>query len=499
MRDGAFINHLYNRHITSVDLPGFLVTMQIESILIFILAAFLVRYLPNQNLRRWFMLVLSVVALFWLQPSLPIRYLDFFLPIFALLFAFIGWLIITPQVERWNRINKTTIGIVVSLILLLSLTRYLSVTGVLTPSRPPAPWLAIIPILLALIGVLLTKGRLQKNTTAVVLISILIGLLFVLKTPQIAEAMSRGLRSLLGQSVSRSSALDVRWFGFSYIVFRLIHTLLDYKNKRLKNVNLQEYVLYLFFFPALSAGPIDKIQRFLEDIRGDSNPNQMGEMSNSLWRLLIGLTKKFVIADTLAILALNEKLALQIHESGWMWLFVYVYAFQIFFDFSGYTDMAISLGSIMGVHLPENFKSPYLKPSLKLFWDNWHITLTQWFRTYYFNPISRKLRKNYKNMPVWVFVLIMQLTTMLLIGLWHGVTLNFVIWGVWHGIGLFLENRWSEWLEPRIQSVPQAWMKTMLGAGSTLFVFNFVALGWVWFALPSVKLSTHVFSVLLGG
>ena len=178
---------------------------------------------------------------------------------------------------------------------------------------------------------------------------------------------------------------------------------------------------------------------------------------------------------------------------------MYAYAFQIYFDFAGYTDIAIGLGLLMGVTLPENFKQPYLKKNLTQFWNNWHITLTQWFRSYFFNPFTRHLRKNYKQLPVGWIVLITQISTMGLIGLWHGVTANYLLWGMWHGVGLFINNRFSDWMKPRAAIIQQRpVLQKILDGFNTVLTFNYVALGWVFFALPSLDLSWRVFGMLFG-
>ena len=179
-----------------------------------------------------------------------------------------------------------------------------------------------------------------------------------------------------------------------------------------------------------------------------------------------------------------------------MLIFLYAYSFQILFDFSGYTDIAIGIGRLMGFQLPENFNNPYLKPNLKLFWDNWHITLTQWFRTYYFNPISRKFRRKFRNLHVSWMVLTMQLSTMLLIGLWHGITINFIFWGLWHGIGLFIQNRWTSWITPKFNSLENNWIKSSYQVLCVIFTFHYVILGWVWFSMPTLNDSIRIFQIL---
>jgi D-alanyl-lipoteichoic acid acyltransferase DltB (MBOAT superfamily) len=183
-----------------------------------------------------------------------------------------------------------------------------------------------------------------------------------------------------------------------------------------------------------------------------------------------------------------------------MWLLLYMYALQIFFDFSGYTDIAIAAGRLLGVKLPENFNAPYLKPNLTQFWNAWHMSLTQWFRAYFFNPFVRWLRGRRVKLSAVEVLLAAQVATFVLIGLWHGITLNFMLWGLWHGLGLFFQNRWTEatrgWFAARNFS-PLA--RRALAVFSTLLTFHYVALGWVFFVLPTPGMAVEVFKTLFGG
>jgi alginate O-acetyltransferase complex protein AlgI len=168
------------------------------------------------------------------------------------------------------------------------------------------------------------------------------------------------------------------------------------------------------------------------------------------------------------------------------------YSLRIFFDFAGYTHIAIGLGMLFGVVLPENFDRPYLKQNLTLFWNSWHMTLTQWVRSYYFNPVTRWLRAH--KTPMLAVIFFGQLTTMVLIALWHGITINFLVWGLWHGLGLFIHNQWSNFAKTR--SIVPASIANPLGILAT---FAFVTFGWIWFALPEPADAAHVISVLFGG
>ena len=439
----------------------------------------------------------SALAVFAFQPVLPVRGLDFWLPTATLALTVLAWILTTPLEQRSWRLNWPAAAILGGMVLILGLTRTLDIPQVLTASRPPQ----ILQILRALAGIALLAflmGRFVGPGKAILTGAfVFIILLFVLlKVPALALLVSIGLRSLNQQSTSLALAQDLRWLGFSYIAFRLLHTIRDRQSGRLPVVSLSEYVVYVIFFPALTAGPIDRIERFVGDLRRPLAPTS-ADLGEAGKRLVLGLFKKFAVADVLGMIALNAVNALQVRSAGWGWVLLYAYAFQLYFDFSGYTDIAIGMGRLLGIKLPENFNLPYLKPNLTLFWNNWHMTLTQWFRAYFFNPVTRSLRSRRKPLPIPVVIFITQMGTMLLIGLWHGVTLNFVAWGLWHGLGLFFHNRWSELTRRRFAALSPRWQKT-LNVGGVLLTFHFVALGWVFFALPDLSTSFHFFRLLFG-
>jgi alginate O-acetyltransferase complex protein AlgI len=470
-------------------------TLALILALIFITA--LLGMVTGERSRLYLLLAISTLAVFALQPPLPVRGLDFWLPSITLGLSVLGWVLTTPRDQRSLRINWPAAAILVGIVLALGLMRFLGSSLPLTASRPPQTLqilvvLASIAAAAFLLGRFTMPGKLLMNAGFVLIIFLFV----VLKVPALAEWVSRILRGWNGQSTALASSLDIRWLGFSYIAFRLLHTLRDRQSGRLPVVSLPEYVIYIIFFPTLTAGPIDRIERFVGDLRHPLalTTNDLGEAGK---RLVLGLFKKFAIADALALIALNGTNATQVHTAGWGWVLLYAYAFQIFFDFSGYTDIAIGMGRLLGIKLPENFKAPYLKPNLTLFWNNWHMTLTQWFRSYFFNPVTRALRSSRKPFSIPLIIFIMQIATMVLIGLWHGVTLNFVLWGLWHGLGLFIHNRWSEWTRSRFTAIPLLWQK-VLNTGGVLLTFHFVAIGWVFFALPSPAVSGHYLLTLVG-
>jgi alginate O-acetyltransferase complex protein AlgI len=464
------------------------------------------------RLRAWLLFLASVLAVYWLQPASPVRNLDFWLPTASIALTAGVWAV-TARKETsdagdgkpaqsagggWTREDGRTALFLGMAIAAVALTRYLGAAPLLTATRPPefgwvAPALAVCALLLA--GLRRIAPRSWLPAAAVLGI---LALFVVLKTDSLAQAAAGILRRMNGQSAEFASPLDIRWLGFSYIAFRLLHALRDRMTGRLPDCSLRDFITYAVFFPAVASGPIDRVERFLKDLR--AHPGRLAETAAPGGeRILIGMVKKFVLADGLAILALNADIAPRISAPQWMWFFLYAYAFRIYFDFSGYTDIALGLARWAGISLPENFNRPYLQPNLTAFWNSWHMTLAQWFRSYFFNPLTRALRSHPRKLSMGLIILAGQVSTMALIGLWHGVSWNFLLWGVWHGAGLFLHNRWAErsrgWVS-RLEARP-LWKKAYT-ATSTLLTFHYVALGWVWFALPSAESSAGVFLRLFG-
>jgi D-alanyl-lipoteichoic acid acyltransferase DltB (MBOAT superfamily) len=218
------------------------------------------------------------------------------------------------------------------------------------------------------------------------------------------------------------------------------------------------------------------------------------------WRIALGFLKKFIIADTMAQgLSLTPANAAQADSIAFLWVLLYGYAVRLYLDFAGYTDIAIGIGILYGIRLPENFDRPYLKSNIAEFWQSWHITLSNWVRFYVFSPLSRWLLTRKWRPSSTVIVLFSQLATMVVIGLWHGITWNFFIWGLWHGIGLFVHKQWSDRTRKWYRRLGQhPWRERAWTVFAWFLTFNFVVLGWVWFALPSLQLSIEVFLGLFG-
>jgi alginate O-acetyltransferase complex protein AlgI len=480
--------------------------MDLTAILVFIPAALLAGVIVPGRWKGLFLLVTSLTGMFWLQSALPLRNLDFWLPAASVGLTVLTWAVTRSaqppgaQTPASWRLELPAALLISGTFIAIGMTRYTGPVCCLTATRPPQIWQILLAVGLWISLVLLvSRLKSRKGWPAGILIVIILALLVILKTPILSQKASIFLRSIGGQSIQLATASDLAWLGFSYLAFRLIHALRDYQTGKLPAYSLADFVNYAIFFPSWVAGPIDRSQHWIAE-SNSQKPVMKNDRLDGLWRVLIGVFKKFVLADGLALLALNSQNAAQIHSTGWAWLILYAYALRIFLDFSGYTDIAIGLGRLAGFHLPENFDRPYLKTNLTTFWNSWHMTLAQWFRAYYFNPLTRSLRGR-KNItfPAWSIILICQVTTMLLIGLWHGITLNFAIWGLWHGVGLFIHNRWSEWIRPRSARLEgHPGLQRPLKFAGWLLTFNFIVLGWIWFALPSPEMAWTYIRLLLG-
>ncbi|MDK2980062.1 MAG: alginate O-acetyltransferase complex protein AlgI [Chloroflexota bacterium] len=475
--------------------------MTLIHLAVFIALALLIRLVRNQTASAWLMLIASLLFIYWLQPVSSIRSLEFWLPSVLIALTILVWTITSTREALDEKENRLTALVALAVVLVISALRYLNLGFLVSLVNPPAIWQTLIFIAAAaLLLAILRRAPEDNKTPASVAVIALLVVFVILKYPPAALKASQWLRALNGQSPKLASAGEIAWVGYSYFAFRLIHVLREWQQGRRFNASLRDLMIYVLFFPAFTAGPIDRLERFQKQLasRGQGRMNE--DLLEGGRRIVHGLFYKFILADSLALLALTPLSAQQVQSTGWMWLLVYAYAFRLYFDFSGYTDLAIGIAHLMGIQLPENFNHPYRAENVTIFWNRWHITLTQWFRTYYFNPVTRYLRTREKPIPTVWMIFFTQISTMLLIALWHGISFNFVLWGLWNGLGMFVHNRWTEWRKTHpAKPVEKRWVVSVQRYTSIFVTFNFIALGWVWFALPNVPSALLIFSKLLGG
>lgn len=221
--------------------------------------------------------------------------------------------------------------------------------------------------------------------------------------------------------------------GISFFTFQGLSYVIDvYRNERLKSTRFRDVLLYIALFPQLVAGPIVRYEDVADEIK--RRRHTLEQLANGLRRFIIGLSKKLMIADVCgSVVTLIYSAKSSALDSRTAWLAAVCYLIQIYFDFSGYSDMAIGLGLCFGFHFKENFNYPYISASIQEFWRRWHISLSTWFREYLYIPLggNRKGKaKTYRN----------KLMVFFCTGLWHGANWTFIIWGLWHGFFIVAED-----------------------------------------------------------
>lgn len=261
--------------------------------------------------------------------------------------------------------------------------------------------------------------------------------------------------------------------GISFFTFQTMSYTIDvYRGEVKANTNIIDFATYVTLFPQLIAGPIVRYKTIEKELSNRKVTALL--LSEGIERFIIGLAKKMLIANNCALLADNI-FTLQGDDlsAGLAWLGVIAYSFQIYFDFSGYSDMAIGLGKLLGFNFPENFKYPYTAKSIREFWQRWHITLSTWFRDYLYIPLGGNRiskERTYINLFIVFFIT----------GLWHGANWNFIIWGLFHGTLIIFERLgWGAILNklPKI-------------IGHTYLIFT-ICISWVLFRSDSLADAFH--------
>lgn len=260
--------------------------------------------------------------------------------------------------------------------------------------------------------------------------------------------------------------------GISFYTFETMTYVVDvYRRVHKPLHNFWEYQLYIILFPKLIAGPIIRYHDISDQITDRSANDNVDMKLTGFYRFVIGLSKKVIIANTMGELADNI-FGMQYHDlsTATAWIGILAYTFQIYFDFSGYSDMAIGLAKMFGFKLTENFNNPYTSQSITEFWRRWHITLGNWMRNYLYIPLGG-------NKVKWKSRLYFNLWFVFLAsGLWHGASWSFIIWGAYHGLFLILERVFLLDVYKKIGRIP-----------STILTFFFVIIGWVFFRIEKVN------------
>lgn len=368
----------------------------------------------------------------------------------------------------------------------------------------PAVWLALaslffyawwdvryLPLLLASICVNYGAGRLigaragaARKRVLVAALALNLGLLayykyanfFIDSVNAVAVAAGAGAGSLPWSGLDIILPIGISFFTFTQIAF-----LVDCYRGEVREYRFIHYVLFVSYFPHLIAGPVLHHRDMMPQFADPANAHpRAANFAIGLSIFTIGLAKKVLIADNLSPLAMPVFAAGATPTLIEAWIGVLAYTFQLYFDFSGYSDMAIGLSRLFGVKLPLNFNSPYKAANIADFWRRWHMTLSRFLRDYLYIPLGGSRHgeaMRYRNLML----------TMLLGGLWHGAGWTFVIWGGLHGLYLVLQQAWQ-----RLFGAARAhWWPTLL-------TFLAVMLAWIFFRAPDVATAWDISGALVG-
>jgi alginate O-acetyltransferase complex protein AlgI len=289
----------------------------------------------------------------------------------------------------------------------------------------------------------------------------------------------------VNSALSGIGITEVSWtkialpIGISFYTFETLTYAIDvYRGIHAPLKKIHHYLLYIVCFPKLIAGPIVRF-----NVIADQIPNRTETIDNQIfgfYRFSIGLAKKVLIANALGEFATTTmNLPFDQLDTASAWLGILAYTFQIYFDFSGYSDMAIGIGKIMGFSFSENFDNPYNSRSITEFWRRWHMTLGTWMKNYLYIPLGGN-QVSSKSRLYFNLILVF-----LLSGLWHGASWNFVIWGAFHGLFLILDRIFLAKVLDAIGTIP-----------SVIFTFLIVMIGWVFFSLEHFSDAVQYIKIL---
>jgi D-alanyl-lipoteichoic acid acyltransferase DltB (MBOAT superfamily) len=342
---------------------------------------------------EFFGILIVTLILYWIIPRQSLRNILLILASFAFIY----------------RLDKGSVAVVAG----LSVLSYL--LGILIHKYPKKNWIHACGVVLVLGFLILFKY-----------LGFLVGVF-----NSLADFISA-----LPQFEMRKLLLPL---GISYIVFKHISYLTDIKWGLTKPGRFIDFLLYSSFFTIFVAGPIERFERFKPQVEQPRQPFSWSNIDYGFMRIVFGMFKKLVLADWIGYF-ISPIWANPHHYGQWIRLLALLgYSFQIYFDFAGYSDIAIGSSRLFGLKIMENFKNPYLAPNISQFWRRWHISLSDWIKDYLFFPLSKLSNKG-----LWQMFFV-PVIAMALCGLWHGAAWHFMIWGMWHGLGLSALQIWNQY------------------------------------------------------
>jgi alginate O-acetyltransferase complex protein AlgI len=303
------------------------------------------------------------------------------------------------------------------------------------------------------------------------------GLLFYKYQHLLVSSLGEWLPGKWGEWSTAHAFQPALPLAISFFTFEFVHYLTDiYHRKGAPVRDPFRFAFFCIFFPSIVSGPIKRFQPFLAQLEGGLARPALSNVALGAAQVLLGFFKKLVVADnaTLVLHLMEERTDL---NAASMVLFLFLLSVRILFDFSGYSDIAIGLGRMIGLELPRNFNFPYWAPNLTDFWRRWHMSLSSWIRDYIYIPLGGN-----RYGPTRKFLNLM--VTMFVCGLWHGASWHFGVWGLYHGLGLAIHSVWEN------SSLGRRWAGSPAAAWVGRIVNNlFVAYGWLIFFYPLEKVA----------
>lgn len=361
------------------------------------------------------------------------------------------------------------------------------------------PWYLLVLFFLIVVDYamgLMIEGRAGQARKAYLFASIAanLGALFVFKYVNFFNETIRQLAAFFDFHYSFTVFSLLIPIGLSFHVFQSLSYVIEvYRAKYPAERNFLIYALYVMFFPQLMAGPIERPQHLLPQFR-EVHPFDAGRVSNGLKTMLWGFFKKLVIADTAAIAVNHVYANLHMASGPLLVVITILFAYELYGDFSGYSDIAIGSARVLGFDLVQNFNRPYTATSIPEFWRRWHMSLSSWLRDYLYYPLAFSFRK-----PSRITVYVSLLVTFLAIGLWHGPNWTYVLMGGLHGAYLVLSDWSKSWRKAlvamaRLEKFPR-WHRGL----RIVITFTLVSASWILFRAQNLSDAWFLFSHISAG
>ncbi len=401
----------------------------------------------------------------------------FFYPIVTLLYFLIPrrsrWMLVLPASMFFFLYANPKHGVVFGFIIVLSY--FLGLVAYQDPERA-------------------RLGPIRSRLTKPIVVSGLIGLLIPLaffKYGHFITSQSANILSYIGFNGTRVFAERSLPLGISFFTLQGVGYVFDVWRKETEpQRNFFKFTLFKTFYPQLVAGPIERYHHIFKQLVEPRQPT-FDQFTEGLKIFAWGVFKKVVVADNLGKIVDPIFNSPGEHSPEVLLIAALAFTFQIYGDFSGYSDMAIGIGKTMGIDLMKNFSMPYFSRSIPEFWQRWHISLSTWFRDYLYIPLGGN-RKGYSRWLVNVFAVFM------VSGLWHGANFTFVIWGLIHAIGYFTAVYFNRFIRKIGLKTPQSGFGGVsLGMLYGILTFSWVSIGWIFFRANSVQEAFHISGSIL--